>query len=121
MALKKLRISFDLDMELLAKILTHSNSGMKIDVFGDQPKPPKLLAPPREGNRTPARILILQHLAKVDGCKPADLRDVCVAQGHAATTHSPQLHGLLATGHVKRKDGIYSLTAAGKALVNGQG
>ena len=63
MALKKLRISFDLDMELLAKILTHTNTGMKIDVFGDQPKPPKLLAAPREG-RTPARILILQHLLK---------------------------------------------------------
>jgi hypothetical protein len=34
MAIRKLRVSFDVDVEVFAQLLAHGNSGMNIEVFG---------------------------------------------------------------------------------------
>ena len=123
---KKMRVSFELDMEVFAQMLVHGNTGVRFDMYGEQPKQPrvakedtKLLSPPKDRPVT-ARILILKALdAAENGLRPRELMEVCVAGGFAKATHSPQLINLLAGSLVKRANGVYTITAKGKAEING--
>src|SRR5215831_3348581 len=137
MPLKKLRISFDIDMPTMLQMLAAGHSSMKIDVYGDD-KPPRglkqltnghhqkaLPAPnghkraPRPRAKVPARVLVLSHfIANPEkGFKYSDFAHLMRENGLSNNSASPQLHFLKKNGYVrKRADGYYHLTAAGRTL-----
>lgn len=117
-----------------------ANSGMKIDVYGDEPKAPrqlknghapKLLSAPSKrggatargvdagGNRATAYDTILGFLVanKDRGCKPVEIQPQLIAIGLSAKSVSPQLTKLRHDGFVKKNpaDGLYHVTARGIA------
>lgn len=63
MALKKMRVSFDLDIEVFAQILAKANSGIKIDMFGDEARVPREKLLPRIGHES-YHQRILNHMKK---------------------------------------------------------
>lgn len=141
MALKKMRVSFDIDIPVFLSMLAAANSGMKIDVFQDEkharvPKQlknghaPALLEGPRAGvaskrgadsNGKPvtayATILAFFVANKERGIKPVELQPALVAIGLSAKSVSPQLTKLRQDGLVKKNpaDGLYHVTARGIA------
>ena len=118
MAIKKIHIGFDVDIEIFMKMLQHGNSGMKIEVFGDTPKvkkdkEPKLLeAPKRVGAKNV--IMAFAKERKETGFKPKDVAPAVIAAGYSDNTHSPQLIWLAARGLLKQdKEGTYHITTKG--------
>jgi hypothetical protein len=138
MALKKMRISFDIDIPVLLSMLAAGNSAMKIDVYGDErpaklPKQlknghggPKLLEGPQPTNgrgrprgKVTAYATLLAFFAtnKDRGVRPVELQPLLVAIGLNAKSVSPQLTKLRTDGYVKKHsdDGLYHVTARGLA------
>lgn len=133
MALKKMRVSFDIDIPVFLSMLATANSGMKIDVYGDDKPPkelkrqlnghhaPKLLAAPKQRRGkggTTSYAAILAHLVahKDSGFKAKELTPIIVAIGKAPNSVSPQLGKLRVDGMVKKdKDGLYRATPKGIA------
>lgn len=144
MPIKKISVTFDIPIAQFLGILAAGNSGMKIDVFGDEPKKrnghaPLLLEKPGvpklgmprmgrgrkddNGNPISARIILLRVLA-ASGEKTSTkvLTEALSQAGYAsANTASSQLWTLQRVGHVKRiGKGEYQITAKGKQeLTNG--
>jgi hypothetical protein len=121
--LKKISVTFDMDMEVFMKVLHHTNTGVRVDMFGDKPKvkkdpPVKLLASPE---RVGAKVLIMDYAkAHKDGFVPKDLYPLFEKAGYAKNSSSPQLMWLKAKGYLKRHvSGVYVPTA--KGLSYGEG
>jgi hypothetical protein len=140
MAIKKLTVSFDLPVATFLSMLAAGNSGMKIDVFGDEPKTRKLLnghaprlahdpklieaTPQRHARRgrgikTAYRAMFDLFAERPDyKFKPVELQPAVVAAGLSYKSVSPQLHRLRKHGNVKRHgDATYQITARGAKLV----
>jgi hypothetical protein len=144
MALKKMRVSFDIDIPVFLSMLAAANTAMKIDVYGDEraDKPPraarlagqggqnghapKLLEGPRtvargadaNGKRMTAYQAILAFFVthKDHGHKAVDIRPAVIAIGLNEKSVSPQLTKLRTDGMVKKeKDGLYHVTTRGIA------
>ena len=142
MALKKMRVSFDIDIPVFLSMLAAANSGMNIDVFGDDKPPklpkqlrnghaPKLLEGPKQrggavqrgadsnGKRVTAYSTLLAFFAanKDRGIRPVELQPSLEAIGLAAKSVSPQLTKLRQDGFVKKNpaDGLYHVPARGVA------
>ena len=143
MALKKMRVSFDLDIPVFMSMLAAANSGMNIEVFGDDkhakiPKQlknghaPKLIEGPKRagtgttnrgadasGKRVTAYGTILAFFAanRERGIRPVELQPGLLAIGLSIKSVSPQLTKLRGDGFVKKNpaDGLYHVTARGVA------
>jgi hypothetical protein len=136
MALKKMRISFDIDIPVLLSMLAAGNSAMKIDVYGDErpakmPRAaktgqnghqPKLLEGPkpragRIGKISGYAAMLAYFVAHKDrGYRAIELRPVLVAIGLNEKSVSPQLTKLKVEGLVKKeRDGLYHVTPRGIA------
>lgn len=118
MPIKKVSVTFDLDMDVFMKVLHHGNTGVRVEMFADAKHSPKLLPPP---DRVGARKLILDYLVKNKDrdVVPSELAKICTEHQYAKGTHSSTLHMLVMKGFVKHgKDG-YRPTA--KAVSNGEG
>jgi hypothetical protein len=135
MALKKLRVSFDIDIPVFLQMVAAGNCAMKIDVFGDgthakppkQPKhlnghSPKLLEGPKRKSRNVggmsnySAILAVLAQNKDRAVKVDELQQAVVANGGQAKSTSPQIAKLRTDGLVKRTDGgAYQVTARGLA------
>jgi hypothetical protein len=128
MAVRKMRVSFDIDMPVFLAVLAQSNSNMRIDLFDDSKpkrlngKSPLLLEGPRNGHSPSTGAALLDHLAKHkdQGFRMADLKQIGVGLGKHVSTSSPALAKLRAQGFVKRtgkgaRDGIYQITPRGLA------
>ena len=135
MAIKKLTFSFEVPITQLLGLIATGNSGLKIDVLGDD-KPVsqhrlngrngvKLLEGPkrqdkgprnRGTNGVPSWIIMLEALAKnPEHTKTTgDLGKVLVANGLSAKSVSPQLTKMQSEGFVTRVEpGVDKLTASG--------
>jgi hypothetical protein len=135
MAIKKLTVSFDLPVATFLSMLAAGNSGMKIDVFGDEPKTrkllnghaprlardPKLIEAPRgkkmRGTKTAYRAMLDLFASQPDTrFRPVQLQPAVVEVGLSYKSVSPQLHLLRKHGNVKRHtDGGYQVTPRGVA------
>jgi hypothetical protein len=140
MALKKMRISFDIDIPVLLSMLAAGNSAMKIDVYGDErpakmPRAakvtgqggqnghqPKLLEGPkpragRIGKISGYAAMLAHFVAHKDrGYRAIELRPVLVEIGLNEKSVSPQLTKLKVEGLVKKeRDGLYHVTPRGIA------
>jgi hypothetical protein len=131
LALKKLRVSFDIDIPVFLQMVAAGNCAMKIDVFGDgaHAKPPKLLnghAPKllegpktrrsrgdRPSNYAVLLALLAQH--KDRAVKVDVLKQAVVDNGGAPNSSSPQLAKLRADGFVKKTVDGYQITPRGLA------
>jgi hypothetical protein len=123
MAIKKISVSFDIDMDAFMKMLQIGNSGMHINVFGDTPKVPKMRGPKllEAPERVGAKRLILNHLVKNKDrdVTTKELGELLKESKYAKGTHSSQLHMLVMNGFVRRgKDG-YRPTVKGVNHVEG--
>jgi hypothetical protein len=129
MAVRKMRVSFDIDMPVFLAVLAQSNSNMRIDLFGDDKptkvarlnghKPLLLEGPRRGGKRVTAYSALLRFLAdnKDKGFRASELKPAVTAVGLSDKSVSPQLGKLRTDGFVKRsggaKDGTYQITHRG--------
>jgi hypothetical protein len=116
MAIKKLTISFDVDMEVFMKMLQHGNSSMNIQVLGDKPKvakEPKLLAgPPTEPLRKVALDFFREHKERQVPIR--ELRHRCIEKGFRPNSAYQIVSLLIENKHLKKLgDGMYQITAAG--------
>lgn len=120
MAIKKIHVGFDIEMDVFMKMLQHGSSSVRVDFFGEQPKQPKQLkqqepklleAPKRVGSKSVVMNFAKQHQ---DGFRPKELVPLIEAAGYAANTHSPVLMWLMSRGYLKRdKHGVYFPTTKG--------
>lgn len=92
MGIKKLRVSFDIDAEMFARMLSAGHSAMNIEVFGEQDprvshtEPMKLI-----GSRGGMRQAILGAL--VNGSKSmAELRVILVRAGYSVKSMPGAIH-----------------------------
>lgn len=133
MALKKMRVSFDIDIPVFLSMLAAGNSGMSVDIFGDDkpakvPKQlknghaPKLLEGPKDrkprGAVTAYSTILAFFVANKDrGIKPVEIQPQLTAIGLSTKSVSPQLTKLRQDGFVKKNpaDGLYHVTARGIA------
>jgi hypothetical protein len=142
MAIKKLTFSFEVPITQLLGLIATGNSGLKIDVVGDDRPHPmakllngahpamKLLEGPKHGNTGKSRArgqdanghaktgyqAMLEAMAKApDYAMPIDkLRPIVAALGLTPSTASSQVSLMRQRGHARRiSDGIYGLTANG--------
>ena len=127
MAIKKLHIGFDIDVADFVAYIAARNTGMKIDVLGEN-KPAKiprvdqklLEGPrkPRQTNGVPSWHYILK--AMCDDPKATrtikELSAIVVAHGLAKNSASPQVDMLRKRGWMKRTaPGVYIATPRGIA------
>jgi hypothetical protein len=134
MAIKKLTFSFEVPITQLLGLIATGNSGLKIDVLGDDRPAPqkrlnhhngvKLLEAPkqpriprvRSANGKPSWVSMLEALAKnpEHTKSTTDLGRVLEANGLSAKSVSPQLSKMQENGMVTRTEpGVYRLTAKG--------
>jgi hypothetical protein len=119
MALKKMRVSFDLDIEVFAQILAKANSGIKIDMFGEEVRAPreKMKALPKSDGAS-----VRNHLLAVMKAEPEreyttmELKGLVIANGASLGQNGIHgaVHDLFTHRMLKRtKPGVYKLTALG--------
>jgi hypothetical protein len=120
MPIKKINVTFELDMNTFVQMIALGNSGMRFDVYGDTPKVKKeqklLEGPPRIG----AKNILLACLSKNKdkSVSAKELSQACMEGGYAKNSASPQLHVLMKNGKVKKTKDGYQITA--KGLNNGK-
>jgi hypothetical protein len=128
MAIRKLRVSFDIDVETFAKVLALGNSGMNIEVYGtgDASASPSrvnhTVAVARVGHRKehPAKkqMVILEALAKKEAMHLNEISVLCKKAGFAASINSC-MNTMLNAGTVTRVGpGLYAATDRGVSYVN---
>jgi hypothetical protein len=138
MAIRKMRFSFEVDMATLVQVLAQANSGVKVDVYGDDKPPkglhhikqhePKLLEAPKkhrvDGQRKPrengrptvyATLLAFLVAHKDRAVGTNELKPIIVAIGAAPNSVSPQVHKLRQDGFIKPHGDGYQVTARGLA------
>lgn len=119
MALKKMRVSFDLDMEVFAQILAKANSGMKIDIFGDETQVPKekMKALPKLDGASVRNHLLAVMIANPDReYTTKELKGLVIANGASLGQNGIHgaVHDLFTHRMIKRtKPGRYKLTTKG--------
>jgi hypothetical protein len=136
MAIKKLTFSFEVPITQLLGLIATGNTGLKIDVLGDDRPTPqkrlnhhngvKLLEAPKQSRVQPSRIRstngkpswisMLEAFAKnpEHTKSTTDLGKLLVANGLSAKSVSPQLSMMQGEGFVTRTEpGVYRLTAKG--------
>jgi hypothetical protein len=129
MSIKKIRVSFDLDMEIFMRMLAHGNDAVRFEVYGDQPKVPKvrkeaqavdgvkaLPKPARAIDAPPVRIVLFDYIkANKDGPIPVKAMCAYIEQhGYAATSVYHALSALMKAKYIKRVDaGVYQITEKG--------
>ena len=134
MAIKKLTFSFEVPITQLLGLIATGNSGLKIDVLGDDRPAPqkrlnhhngvKLLEGPkhvqkprvRSTNGQPSWVSMLEAFAKnpEHTKSTADLGKLLVKNGLSSKSVSPQLSKMQSEGFVTRTEpGVYRLTAKG--------
>jgi hypothetical protein len=140
MAFKKMRFSFDIDMNVLMSVLAAHGSAMNVDILHDNktsktPKQlnghaPKLLEGPKprgttnrgkaaNGEKVTAYSAILAFFAanKDRGFRATELKPVLAEIGLSEKSVSPQLTKLRQDGFVKKNvtDKLYHVTGRGIA------
>jgi hypothetical protein len=144
MAIKKLTVSFDLPIPVFLSMLAAGNSGMKIDVFGDDSpaktrkllngaNPQALLEAPKSSRtgtrnargRDASGKLVTSYRTIWDAIVAAgadknistrDLRLLMPRIGLSEKSVSPQITKLRVDGYVRKMDnGVYRITARGLA------
>jgi hypothetical protein len=127
MPIKKISVTFDLPIGQFLGMLAAGNSGMKIDVFGDEPKvskkmlnghAPKLLeGPKRKSGATPgsSRSIIMGALKGGEKVPLAQLRSLLKEAGFP---HPNLASSML---HTMRKDGVVKRVGAGKYQITPTG
>jgi hypothetical protein len=118
MAVKKISVTFELDMEVFMKVLQHGNSAVRVDMYGDRKESPKLLAAPQP-ERPGAKKLMIEFMTKNKDrdVQAKELKLMLVENGYSPSTYGSQLHLMMLDGIIKRSKDGYRLTA--KALANG--
>jgi hypothetical protein len=119
MPLKKLRVSFELDADLLCRMLVHGSS-MHIEAFHQSVKEPKVhpaLPPPRvKGARvSPVGMVVLRALA--DGKQSnTTLQAALEKAGFAPSSINSCIHKLVHIDKLTKRvsNGVYALTAKGR-------
>ncbi len=115
MPVKKLRISFDIDMEVLVKALALGHSNMDIQAFGTEERVTHTEPVVAQiTNRGGMRSLLLEALTS--GKKQLhELRVVIVTAGYSAKSLNGQIHDMQADGFIRRAGyGIFAITAKGR-------
>lgn len=119
MAIKKLKVSFDIDAEMFAKMLAHGHSAMNIEVYGnaveDSDKElrvshtePKLIT-----DRGGLKETILAFLSS--GSKHlSEMRVIIVRAGYSASSLNSAIDLLQSSGLIRRVyQGTYAITKKG--------
>jgi DNA-binding HxlR family transcriptional regulator len=100
MPMKKLRVSFDIDMELFARMLGAGHSDMNIQVFGtDDPRVTHTNA--ITDNRGGIRTVILDTLRTGDK-QLSEIRIALVDHGYSAKSLNGAIHLMQENGLIKR-------------------
>jgi hypothetical protein len=126
MPLKKLQISFELDAELLCKMLIHSNS-MNIEAFHQEIQREKLkeklkhpaLPPPSPRAVSPAGMVILKALADGKLGRSA-IKAALEAGGFSQRTVNSGMFNLLNQNKLVKRVGygVYQLTTKGRNVLS---
>lgn len=114
MGIKKLRVSFDIDAEMFARLLSAGHSAMNIEVFSNEDprvshtEPPKLIT-----DRGGMRRVILNTL-KEGSKRTAELQVIVVRAGYSAKSFSSAIHLLRTDGLVRSVGyGVIGITKKG--------
>ena len=125
MGIKKVTVSFDVPITAFLGLIATGHSEMKLSVYGDEPRKPKLNKPdvkllpaPKKAN---VQGIILQMLAARETVETKTLKQGVASAGFSPKSINSQMH------HLKRKKmirpvahGVYKLTAGGqKAVAHG--
>jgi hypothetical protein len=118
MAIRKLKISFEIDVETLAKVLAYGNSGMNIEVLGTDDKASSVPRVSHTGRHPAAKqMLLLEHLVNGD-LRLKELQDICAKKGFSRGIGSC-MDAMLKARTIKRvAPATYSITEKGRGYVN---
>jgi hypothetical protein len=120
MPIKKLRVSFDLDVELFAKILAHGNNGMHIDVLGDATEAPRVThtAASRRGEH-PAKKQMAVLEALKNGQQELSVMKAKVKEEGFSPDVNSLVSKMLEDKLIKRVGyALYTLTEKGRSYVD---
>jgi hypothetical protein len=123
MPIRKLKFTFDIDAEVLASALMQHNSGMQIQVMGNDDPPeleaaPKRLPPPKKGTVIEA-VLKYMRIRKDETVTTREVVVAVIQFGHTANSVYGALYHLRGKGMVRRVgEAQYRLTKNG-AVSNG--
>lgn len=115
MPIKKLKVSFDLDMELFAKILAAGHTNMDIQAFGTDPTAEP--APAQITYRGGSRRAVLLAL-KDKPLSRTEMKDVIAANGYSRKSLDALIYTMRVAGLVRKVgEGTYAITKKGLAHV----
>lgn len=114
MPVKKLRVSFDIDMEVLVKALALAHSEMNIQVFGTEDRVTHTDVP-QIADRGGIKKLVLKALSDKGKMQLHEIRVLIVAAGYSPKSLNSQIHGMQMDRLIRRAGyGIFAITAKGR-------
>ena len=118
-SIKKLKVSFDLDMEVFAKILALGHSDMHIEAYapavGEEPCVTHTAQITHRGGMQTAILNALRHKGKV---KTSELNSVLEAQGYSVKSLAGVIYTLKGKGLIRSGGyGLFVITKKGLAHV----
>jgi hypothetical protein len=125
MPTKKLRVSFDIDTEVLARALALGHHAMKIETYGEEPEevevlpkagPPLALpAPKKKGTVAGIQRVIIDHLKTKPKAHIGEFAVLIVKHGYSKHSVANQVFDLHRKRLIKRAGGrgLYAITKKG--------
>src|SRR5215831_9177883 len=117
MAIKKLRVTFDVNMEMFLQMCQHSD--MNIQAFSDSdPRVSHTGALPQIENRNGMRALLLNALVKKGPMESKDLKAIMVEGGYSAKSYAGLMWKMIGE-HLVRRAGYrkYAIAQKGRDYV----
>jgi hypothetical protein len=115
MPVKKLRVSFDIDMEVLVKALAFGHSNMDIQAYGAEAAEPIPEVARITNKRSGLKEVILQSLLKSGKLKLHDLRVLIVEAGYSPKSLNSVIHVMQIDGYIRRAGyATFALTKKGE-------
>lgn len=117
MPVKKLRVSFDIDMDVLVKALAIGHSDMNIQAYGTEEPSVSHTQPvvAQITDRGGMRNVILKALSGPGKLRLHELRVIIVAAGYSAKSLNGQIHLMQVDGYVRRAGyGTFAITKKGR-------